>query len=379
MRVVIDSNIIARDFHLSSSTSRVFLSDVSKAGHEVFVPEIVLDEVANKYEEQVRSAVQKADSGLRELERLARIKVRRPIGERKIASICGEHRAELRENLSAVAEFLAYPDIGHHDLVRRALSRRKPFKEKGGGYRDALIWWNVVELARLTTSVPIALISGNSTDFATSRDKPDELHADLVEDLFPAAGEASDVHLYPNLETFVSNHILPELERNEQMATQLAKGTYPDFNLLSFVQDELVLHVGSQEFEAIELGFFLGIQTANFAQIESIDEFVVDSVHRLSTGEALITVTLEGEVSFDVYVPRDRPYGLRGGEPLFVWDSDWSDWFALATTQLLSRLNIRIVLEESSREVISAEISSVELLEEWWRRFSEHQKPASDS
>lgn len=61
------------------------------------------------------------------------------------------------------ARILPYPLVGHEQLVRRALVPSKPFVEGGRGYRDALIWYSLVELLQSTTC-EVVFVSQNSND-----------------------------------------------------------------------------------------------------------------------------------------------------------------------------------------------------------------------
>ena len=52
---------------------------------------------------------------------------------------------------------LPWPQTAHQDLAMRAVNRTPPFNEKGTGYRDSLVWADVVELAR--SGHDVALVS----------------------------------------------------------------------------------------------------------------------------------------------------------------------------------------------------------------------------
>ena len=71
-----------------------------------------------------------------------------------------------------------YPTNTHEEVVKRATSRRKPFDEKGSGYRDTLIWFNILELAGELDG-RIYLVARDK-DF---RDNSGNLHDDLMDDL----------------------------------------------------------------------------------------------------------------------------------------------------------------------------------------------------
>src|SRR5262249_54391515 len=68
-----------------------------------------------------------------------------------------DYRADLTERLEEVLGIavLDWPDVPHSDLVSRAVSRRPPFDSKGSGYRDSLVWANVLELAKARADVAL--------------------------------------------------------------------------------------------------------------------------------------------------------------------------------------------------------------------------------
>lgn len=53
-------------------------------------------------------------------------------------------------------EILPWPDVSHERLVARAVNRHPPFDANGGGYRDALVWESVRELAAQGKKVVLA-------------------------------------------------------------------------------------------------------------------------------------------------------------------------------------------------------------------------------
>lgn len=60
-----------------------------------------------------------------------------------------DYREYVEERIDEYLGFdvLALPGTDHADLVRRAVNRIPPFDSKGSGFRDSLLWGNVVELA----------------------------------------------------------------------------------------------------------------------------------------------------------------------------------------------------------------------------------------
>jgi hypothetical protein len=108
-----------------------------------------------------------------------------------VAQMLGE-LDRYRAHLSSLpnTEFLATPSIPHSELVKRALRRRKPFSERGTGYRDSLIWITVLALLRRSEET-VAFVTANSADFAAGK----ALHPHLLEDVC-AQGTASTQLLF---------------------------------------------------------------------------------------------------------------------------------------------------------------------------------------
>lgn len=64
-------------------------------------------------------------------------------------------------------------EVSHELLLSRLFSRKKPFKEKDTdkGYRDALIWNCVLELARKNSKATIVFVTENRKDFSSDEDE----------------------------------------------------------------------------------------------------------------------------------------------------------------------------------------------------------------
>ena len=53
MIVVLDTSIIVRDFFMKSSKFRILFDYSKKIPFEIFIPEVVYDELVNKYKEKL--------------------------------------------------------------------------------------------------------------------------------------------------------------------------------------------------------------------------------------------------------------------------------------------------------------------------------------
>ena len=186
LRVVVDTNILVSSPRLSSSAWRAFLSAGRQGVVGIFVPEVCLIEAEGWVR---REGSLRSEEMTRSIQRLEQIGVRiaqwgvEDQTQRLTADAVSGYRRYLEERLQGAATVLPIPDVSHEFLVRRAVERVRPFNEKGTGYRDALIWESVCELA---AKAPVTQVADVLED-----DRPERIvvHTTLCEarSAFPAA------------------------------------------------------------------------------------------------------------------------------------------------------------------------------------------------
>jgi len=179
-RVLLDTNIIVASPRLNSSAWRALLSAGRSQHVALFVPEVCIIEAVGWFR---REALLRLDRYAKAAGQLGHLGVDPSHGqgwltsaESETATISGDYDTYLRGRLEEAATILAVPHVPHEALVQRAVDRVRPFTERGTGYRDALIWESVCELAR---EGPITLLTANVKDFASGRALADDLTRDL--------------------------------------------------------------------------------------------------------------------------------------------------------------------------------------------------------
>ena len=158
--------------------------EVAQRVGTIVLGQIVVDEVCNKFKENLVELETKVNNTIQDLNKLL---ADSPTSwnEIDVADRCNKYKDFLEmfiiESGMTVAE--DYPEASHKDIVQRALQRKKPFKADGStGYRDYLVWLTCLETARRYTNEEIHFISSNTRDFADPNDK-EKLHSDLLSDL----------------------------------------------------------------------------------------------------------------------------------------------------------------------------------------------------
>lgn len=150
---ILDATELSSDF-LCRGLKYQLLEHANFHWLSVVVPQSVLEEVIANHQRQASAS----ERGLRKINR-ERKRLGLPLVETRSESF--DYRAYLMERFDRQLgiEALPWPTVDHADLVRRAVSRRPPFDENGGGYRDSLVWISVLELAR--SGHDVALVSAD--------------------------------------------------------------------------------------------------------------------------------------------------------------------------------------------------------------------------
>src|SRR6059036_2832705 len=134
MNIILDSTAYRSDFLLKGNAFSILLPALGKIGARLFLPQVVLDEVVNGFHERAGQFAEKLTALSSEARRLG-------LDDSCVAKapdIAGEVAKYQRYLVERVgAQIMDLPSVPHAELVTRALQRRKPFKDRGAGYRDA--------------------------------------------------------------------------------------------------------------------------------------------------------------------------------------------------------------------------------------------------
>ncbi|WP_406630014.1 PIN domain-containing protein [Amycolatopsis sp. WGS_07] len=171
--VVVDTTEFRADLTLGTRWTAT-LSAGSYGLLKLAIPVIVRLEAIRHHDQLVSEGERGALKGLNIVRRYAE----EPddiIDAREITQICEATRRGFQYKLEYYIEqaggrFLPVPAIDHGALVTRAMQGRKPFTSNGKeGYRDALIWYSILDLCgSLDADDHVLFVTGNSRDFCDS-------------------------------------------------------------------------------------------------------------------------------------------------------------------------------------------------------------------
>jgi len=355
MHYVLDANVIVGGAFGASVHLRTLLSASRDIGYTVYVPRIVLEEVFAKYSRALASKVEEANKVLAALSRLLDRDYKHLAdgldvgGETK-----GFQERLLGQLVEARSVILEYPDTPHADLVKRATLRKRPFDNKGHGYRDALIWQTVIELATQVEGTVILVSQDNH--FA---DGQGNLHSDLIEDLIGLGLPQDKVTLAPQLATLFDEHVRTKL-RTISWDCPLRILAQQGMNLEEFIGLRIQEAYFGQEWNPSKLGLPYEYESPMLDEIEEVSNLVVVDSRELSPNQILVKIGAETFGDFGVFVYKPDWY-ISDDPRLNLDDFDWSDHYVRAKIAVPLRCELDLVVDVSHKGQYKIKNVSVKL------------------
>lgn len=345
--VIIDANVFCADFQMRGNAFRVFMSGFRRAGLKPCVPDSVIDEVLNKYKENCDDLARQAAKLSHDARRLVGQEVTQLFPDQKYTdNLYSEYSSKL---LTAIHDFerLPYPLISHKELAQRALTRRRPFRERDGGYRDSLLWLSLVEHLEKDRH-PIAFVTNNTRDFGSEG----ELHEHLIEDLGNKDLSPGAVTLFSSLSELNDALILPTLKKLDEVRQKLTDEFSP-VSLRKWAETSLLeLLRYEEEPGPLERGH----GNSRISGIKAIRSLEIDATRQLGQDEVLVSARAKVDAIVHISVNWGDYLAYEDVRKLFHSEED--EFFSLASTDLPLNviLGFTLILKADSLTVLSSEI-----------------------
>lgn len=347
MKIVLDTNIICQDYFFEKPHFRVLFEGAFAVPLSIHIPEVVFDEVVNRYKEDLEASLESFNKSSRILSTLSKVEHKTAINvSDKVANYKKFLKHYFKERK---VELIPYPDITHKKIVERDLARKKPFKRDGSGYRDTLIWENV-KAAMLWGDERLVFVTNNPKDFG----KGPLIDTDLQD-------EIRNVHrlkIYCSLKQFNDEIIVPKLEKLEQVKTQLQNARLERFNIQDWLKRNLLDLLRNYDLEEILAGFPNGVGSARVSEIVEFREIEVNDVSALEDRNKLITVFIKFEAKCNI--DSNWEDFINHPEVRAFWGEDGEE-FSLAWAQLdeTITLTVDLVVSGDNLDVDSEEIVKI--------------------
>jgi hypothetical protein len=354
MDIFIDSTAFHEDPNLRADHWALVREYLRQRECLLIVPEVVFQETTNKFGEKLRDAFRKLKSSIADIDRLCEGRLKAPVVDEALA--INDYKDRLRKRLEELgAKMLPFPPIQHKDLVDRDLRRKKPFTLEGKGYRDALIWYSLLEHLKARDH-NFVFVTNNSKDFCDA-EKKDAIQRHLLADL-QAIGFKSAVSVTPHVATFVEDVIKPTLKRADNIKHGLERKELVDleaflkedfdgvFNLLNDVSLTV-------DIPGINLEEPIGVSSLG----DPTDLHILD-VLEVGGGEYFVELQATYHVGLFAYLPKSDVYNLPEDSRVSVSDWDHNKHYAevevstelLVTFEMTFDLELNIIVSFSIRE-----------------------------
>jgi hypothetical protein len=307
----------------------------------------------NKYREEIESLANKAEKLAHEARRVLGTRVAHGFpSAATVDTMVSSYSARLTQ-LAIDHDFahLSYPKASHKNIVARALRRRRPFRENGTGYRDALLWSSILERIQDQPQQPIAIVTANTNDFGA-----EALHSDLRTDIELLGVSPEHVRLYRTLEELNHSLVVPTLGRLDEILASIVAESGA-FSLRRWVNKSLKDLLWDEDgLGPLEPGHgrshFFKVRTIYSLQVDAVRKIASDQILVAATADILATISID--VDWDDYV---RYSDVRE----FFQDDDDSP-FTWASSEANERMKIAftLILSHESFNVLSSELDSYE-------------------
>lgn len=350
MRVVIDTNIFCEDYFLRGANFRLLFDGLKSLPASLHIPEVVIDEVVNRYREDLAEAVAKDKDHRSQVGRLlADSAVAAPLSINSENEV-EKYRKHLETILKTHGEIMPYPEIAHKRVVERDLARRKPFKRDGSGYRDYLIWENVKSLLLWGTE-RVVLITNNPKDFGEGPHVDPELQKDLT--------NPNHLKLFRSLREFNETFVLPRLkmldgikEAIQADPSKIGLMKWLGENLLDVVRD-------AGDLECLVAGFPSGAGSVRPIKLEAFHDLRVNDVRELESGEKLLNLTVGAEIDFSIDIDWDD---YLNHQEVRDWAGEGSEEFSFSFSRHVAfvTVEVELTLDLEAQQVTSHELLSLD-------------------
>ena len=372
--VVVDTTTTQPDLQLHGSAWRQLLDHSERGVVRLFVPEVVVRESERHFFKKMTLEAKTSVSGIHALKALGfgdqALPSETAVGEQAQAEK-DAYRYRLLHTLSEHgARLLPLPSTSHDDLTRWDLDGRKPFKNNGTGYRDALIWASVVELCTAEPEAGALLfVTDNHNDFCD--EDGDKLAQQLAAEL-PAGWSAQR---FKNLKSL--NGMLAAAQDNEPVTTD--DSTSAQSSGLEEQTGKLLAEAVAKACRAFHYSPVMDPRSGDkyetgldftkidlpWADLENVTltyaepdltTLMYTRTGTLASGDLVVDIAVEADVTLDGYVDKATAYHVDDEPgPLQVYDFDWNDHMSNVTAELRAILEFTAYLDPSAGDIVKVE------------------------
>jgi hypothetical protein len=350
VKIILDSTVYRADLLLQGNAFRIFLPALERIGAKLVVPAIVFEEVANGFRESVEKYMELLKNVTNKGRRLGFEDMAFTFPKERAGVELAKYRRYLTSRLKV--ENMEIPNVPHETLVRRALDRRKPFTEKGTGYRDALIWETVLQVAEQETSM-VYFVTGNTHDFCLGGN----LHPDLVHDLEQRQIPENRLKLFDTLDNLNVALVLPKLQHLESVLKEMEKDEWGSFRLEDWILNNLGELLRDERIAGHLSKLASEGSVVHGPTIKIVKQHLIDDVREIPDGNILVGARTGLVVELAIGQKGEDAFGEMWSE-IKAWPGFYG--FGITEQQIDVEVEFSLVVDPENHQVVSAQIDEVE-------------------
>jgi hypothetical protein len=300
--IFLDTCVLCRDFSLQGRKLRILADRVATLNARLVLSSIVVDELVNRYSQEIAEKVKAVKSSLRGLRSKVWDTSLLPHVDLDSLADVERYRRYVTDWLeSKNALIVQLPQVPHADIIDRDLARQRPFQDSGAGYRDYLIWRTFLSEAEEFDGEAL-FVSANTKDFFDNGD----LHKHLASDL-RSLGIAERVRAFPSLEALIDEYLQPRVDATKTLAQRLEEDREPGIPLRAYLSREILSALNRSDLSKELLDLPSGTGTIEIEQIttfgspRAIDTYKFDQCLIEITGSLDLKIVASMQFSWMEY------------------------------------------------------------------------------
>lgn len=367
MEIIIDTNILFGDMQLKGPKLYRLVEKAKENQDIIYLPVVVIKEIKNKFREELVTSQKELTATIKDIKRKTDNELTHPLDDSLLRKMVLDfNRSFDQQAVSLGIKEIDITKQGHDELVDKAVQKKKPFSDTGKGYRDALIWIAVRELAEKYAGHPsianhkIVLITANWKDFCAS-DKFD-LHPDLIEELEDYGIDPVTVKAVKDLDDVQVYLLTPDKAVYKDVEKLIDNPKFIETDLGITVIKLMMDYLPYQGFNPEEIGFPDIYESPAIDSFNEDWEFKLKEVERIAQGSIGIKIDIAVTCLFDVFLFKSDYYSMDDHDVPSIYDYDWNDHYVAGQEEKRVWFTADIVVNETLSEILSHNIEINESL-----------------
>lgn len=274
--LVLDANILIRDFWWKSSIVQ-YLQQWLFLDHTLVIPEIAILEASACIKRRATDLLNRMKRGFSErlAEQYKRLFNRKSITKETPDELAHRYEQFLRKLIRSNKGIAApIPDIDIKEILSRSVLRKKPFNNGDKGFRDTILWLNVIGIAQEYKRV--SFVSENINDFGNQHR---ELHQELAEEVSLHLPKGMSFFYFDNLNKFVEFFDKDDKARIDIFQRSIQTNKIKKFDLFDWIYSNLPKELDGRDFdEAKWVGLPRSIEAPILTEMELVTGIDVSHV-----------------------------------------------------------------------------------------------------